>query len=87
MARYTNQVSLRLSLRLPRSLLMALDELGTANGLSMLLCACCGMATLHRKNVCVQCHTIIVFPAEQRKVRLSKHARRLLGMEKRRSAR
>ena len=43
-----------------------------------LLCACCGLETLHRGNVCIQCGTIIVFPSEQRKVKISKKARRLI---------
>jgi hypothetical protein len=58
---------------------MALDDLGTASGLARMLCACCCLETLHSYNRCVQCGTVIVFPAEQRKVKLSREARRLLN--------
>jgi hypothetical protein len=60
---------------------MPLDEVGNANGLAMLLCACCGSATLHQHNVCVHCKTLVVFPSMRMKLgklKLSKTARRVL---------
>ncbi len=49
-----------------------------ATPFSRLLCACCGMETLHLKNRCIQCRTLVVFPSEQTTVKLSKNARRVL---------
>ena len=49
-----------------------------ATPFSRLLCACCGMETLHIKNTCIQCRTLVVFPTEQTTVKLSKNARRVL---------
>jgi hypothetical protein len=61
---------------------MAQDETGTANGLARMLCALCGCETLHSHNRCVQCHTIVVFPSEQRKVHLSANQRKgLLALD------
>ena len=57
---------------------MALDEIGAANGIGMLLCANCGMATLHRNNICIGCRTQVIFPSQQTKVKLSKNARKVL---------
>ena len=48
-----------------------MNETGPANGLSYLLCAWCGISTLHRFNVCVHCKTVVIFPSEQRKVHLT----------------
>ena len=56
---------------------MSLDEIN-ATPFRRLLCACCGMETLHLKNRCIQCRTLVVFPSEQTTVKLSKNARRVL---------
>lgn len=61
---------------------MLAEEVGTANGLTMLLCACCGTSTLHQHNVCLRCKTLVVFPSMRAgfgKFRLSKTARRVFG--------
>lgn len=56
---------------------MSLDEIN-ATPFRRLLCACCGMETLHLKNRCIQCRTLVVFPSEQATVKLSKKARKLV---------
>ena len=61
---------------------MLAEEVGTATGLATLLCACCGIATLHQHNVCIRCKTMVVFPSMRTglgRLKLSKTARRVFG--------
>jgi hypothetical protein len=61
---------------------MLAEEVGAVPGFATLLCACCGIATLHQHNVCLRCKTLVVFPSMRTgfgTIKLSKTARRVFG--------